>query len=115
MVAGGEHVGAHVKQFFGNLRGHAEAACGIFGIDDREFNVVRLAHVADVFAHNPAPRAAENITHKKNLQKTTPGFNSWRFAYGLAQQARCHPERNKPRVLRLAESKDLRLLFTAAE
>ena len=61
MVAGGQHVGAQVEEFFGNLRGHAEAAGGVLGVDDGEFDVVRLAHVADVLAHDPAPRAAEDV------------------------------------------------------
>jgi hypothetical protein len=62
MVAGGEHIGAHVKQFFGNLWCDSEAASGIFRIDDGEFDVMGFAYVADVLAYDAAPRAAENVT-----------------------------------------------------
>ncbi len=61
MVAGGEDVGAQVEQFFGDLGSHAEAAGGVLGIDDGELDVVGLAHVADVFAHDLASCAAEDV------------------------------------------------------
>ncbi len=72
MVAGGEHVGAKVEQLFGDLRRYAETASGILRIDDGEFDVMRGAHVADVLAHDAAPRAAENVADEKNFQKTAP-------------------------------------------
>jgi hypothetical protein len=30
--------------------------------------------MADVLAHDPAPRAAEDVADKKNVQKTAPSF-----------------------------------------
>ncbi len=53
---------------------HAEAAGGVFDIDDGEVDVVRLAHVADVLAHDPASRAAEDVADEKDVQKTAPSF-----------------------------------------
>ena len=65
MVAGGQHIRAQVEQILGELRRHAKAARRILGIDNHQIHVVRLAHMANVLAHNPAPRAAKNIADKK--------------------------------------------------
>ncbi len=69
VVAGGEHVGAHVEDLLGELRGQAEASGGIFGVDDGEVDRVRLADVADVLADDFASRAAEDVADKEDVQK----------------------------------------------
>ena len=61
VVAGGQHVRAQIEELFGDLRRQAKAAGGVFRIDDGQLDVVRLAQVADVLAHDPAPRAAEDV------------------------------------------------------
>ena len=68
VVAGGENVGAQVEDFLGNLRGDAEAAGGVFGVDDGEVDGVRLADVADVLADDFASRAAEDVADEKDVQ-----------------------------------------------
>jgi hypothetical protein len=40
---------------------------------------MRLAQVANVLAHNPAPRAAEDIADKKNIQESLLATNIWRY------------------------------------
>ena len=42
VVAGGEHVGAQVEEILGDLRRDAEAAGGVFGVDDDQFDLVCL-------------------------------------------------------------------------
>ena len=69
MVAGGEHVRAQVKELVGNLRRHAKSAGSIFHVDHQQVDVVCRTDVADVLTHNPASRATENVTNKKNVQK----------------------------------------------
>ena len=39
VVAGGEHVGAEVEEFVGGSGGDAEAAGGVFGIDDDQIDM----------------------------------------------------------------------------
>ena len=62
-----------VENLFSDLRGHAKAARGVFDIDDREIDVVGFAYVADMLAHDAAPRAAEDVADEENVQKTAPG------------------------------------------
>ena len=68
VIAGGQHIGAQVEDLLGDLRRHAEAAGGVLNVHDRQLDLVRLAHVADVLAHDPASRAAEDVADEKNVQ-----------------------------------------------
>jgi hypothetical protein len=43
VVAGGQHIRAQIEQVLGDLRGQAEAAGGVFGVDDDQIDVMRLA------------------------------------------------------------------------
>ncbi len=76
MVAGSEHVCAQIEEVLGNLRRHAESACGVFRVDDGQVDVAGLAHMADVFADNLAPRAAEDVANEKNVQIQLLAFSS---------------------------------------
>ena len=69
MVAGGEDIGAHVKKLFRDLRRNPESTGGILGVDDREFDIVRFAYVADVLAHNAAASATEDVTYEEDVQE----------------------------------------------
>jgi hypothetical protein len=68
MVAGGQDIRAKIEEILGELGRQAEAARGVFGVDDDQFHDVRLAHMADVLAHDPAPRTAENVADEENVQ-----------------------------------------------
>jgi hypothetical protein len=69
VVAGGQYVRAQIEKLFGNLRSQAKAAGGVFRIDDGQLHLVRLTQMADVLAHDPAPRAAEDVADEKDVQK----------------------------------------------
>ena len=45
VVAGGDDVGAEVEEVFGEWRRDAEAAGGVFAVDDGEVDLVAFAHV----------------------------------------------------------------------
>jgi hypothetical protein len=62
-------VRAQVEHLLGDLRRHAKAARRVLGIDHDQIDFIGLADMADVFAHNPASRAAKNVADKKNVQK----------------------------------------------
>ena len=59
---------AQVEQVFGNLRRHAKPACRILGVDHNQVDIVFLTHMADVLAHNPASRTAEDVADEKDIQ-----------------------------------------------
>ena len=67
VVAGGQNIRAQIEEVLGKLRRQAKAAGGVFGIDDGELDVVRRAQMADVLAHDPAPRAAEDVADEENV------------------------------------------------
>ena len=68
VVAGCHDVGAEVEELLGDLGGNAEAAGGVFDIHDGEVDVVGLAQMADVLAHDPASRAAEDVADEEDVQ-----------------------------------------------
>ncbi len=61
MIAGGHDVGAEFEELVDNLRGDAKAAGGVLDVHDGEVDVVGGTHVADVFAHDSASCAAEDV------------------------------------------------------
>ena len=67
MVAGGHHVGAEIEQLLGDLGRHAKAAGGVLDIHDGEVDVMGFAHVADVFAHDFATCAAEDVADEEDV------------------------------------------------
>ena len=68
MIAGGQHVGAQVEELFGDLGREPEAAGGVFGVDDEQFDLMRLAQVVQMFAHNAAACAAEDVADEEDVQ-----------------------------------------------
>ena len=68
VIAGGQHVRAQVEKLLGQRRRNAEAAGGVFGVDDDEFDVVRFTEMADVLAHDAASRAAEDVADEEDVQ-----------------------------------------------
>jgi hypothetical protein len=77
VIAGGHDVGTEVEELIGDLRGHAEAASGVFDIHDGEVDFVGLAQMADVLAHNSASRAAEDVADEEDVQEQLPAFSSF--------------------------------------
>ncbi len=69
MVAGGDDVGAHVEDFFGDGGCEAEASGGVFAVDDKEFNGVGFEDVRQMFAYDVAAGGAKNVADKKNVHK----------------------------------------------
>jgi hypothetical protein len=67
VVPGGQNVRAQIEKLIGKLRRQAKAPGGIFGIDDDQFHFMRLTDMADVFTHNPASRAAEDVADKEDI------------------------------------------------
>ncbi len=71
MVAGGQNIRAQVEKLLGKLRRNPEAASGVLRVDDDQLDVVSLAQMADVLAHDPASRAAEDVADEENVQKNS--------------------------------------------
>jgi len=69
MIARRQNIRAQVEKLFGNLGRHSKPARGILRVDDQQFDIVCLAHMVNVLAHNPPPRASENVANKKDVQK----------------------------------------------
>jgi hypothetical protein len=69
MVSCRQHIGAQIKQLFGELRRHAKAASRILRINHSEVDVMRGAQMPNVRAHNTPPRTAKNIADEKQFQK----------------------------------------------
>ena len=61
VVAGGDDMGSHVEDLFGEGRGDAEAACGVFAVDDEEVDGVGFDDVGKVLAYDVAAGGAENV------------------------------------------------------
>jgi hypothetical protein len=61
VVAGGQNVRAKVEKLLGDLGRDAEPAGRVFRVHHDQVHVMRLTHMPDMFAHNPAPRAAKNV------------------------------------------------------
>jgi hypothetical protein len=69
MVSGGDDMRAEVEQFIGNRGRNAEAAGSIFPIDDDQIDLTLFDNVPEMFAHDAATSAPENVSYKKNAQK----------------------------------------------
>ena len=74
VVAGGEHIRAQVEEVVGNLRRHAKAAGGVFGIDDDQVHVVGLdARARCARARSCVPRC-RRCRRQKECSRTAPSF-----------------------------------------
>ena len=75
MVAGGDDVGAEVEELFRYGGRDAEAAGGIFAVDDEEVHLVRFKQLGQVFVDDVAAGGAKNVADKEDLH---PGEGSMR-------------------------------------
>ena len=60
-------MGAEVEEFLCNGWGDAEAASGVFSIDDEEVDGVGFKDVREVFADDVAAGGAKDIADKKDV------------------------------------------------
>jgi hypothetical protein len=67
VVASGDDVSAEVEELFGDGGGDAEAACGVFSVDDEEVDGVGFDDVREVFADDVATGGAKDISDKKDV------------------------------------------------
>jgi len=72
MIARSEDIGAEVEKLVCNLRRNSEAARGVFSIDNQQFDIVSVTHMADVLADNLAPRTPKDVSHKQDVQAVIP-------------------------------------------
>jgi hypothetical protein len=67
VVAGGDDVGAEVEEFFGDGGCDAEAAGGVFAVDDKEIDGVSLEDVGEVLAYDVAAGRSEDVADEENV------------------------------------------------
>ena len=77
MIAGGDDVRAEIEELFSDGGREAEAAGGVFAVDDEEVDGVGLEQVGEVLMHDVAACGAEDIAYKQNLH--------WTSLYGWGQ------------------------------
>ena len=91
VVAGGDDVGAEVEELFCDGGCEAEAAGGVFAVDDEEINVVGFKHVGKVFADDVAAGGAKDIADKEDIH--------WKSLHGCGDRglARMDADKNRKR------------------
>ncbi len=67
VVTGGDYVGSEIEELFGDGGGDAEAAGGVFAVDDEEIDGVGVEDVRQVFADDMAAGGAEDVADKENI------------------------------------------------
>ena len=67
VIAGGDDMGSEVEEFVGDRGREAEAAGGIFAVDNEEINGVGFKNVREVFADDVAAGGAEDIADKEDI------------------------------------------------
>jgi len=67
VVAGGDDVGAEVEEFFGDGGCDAEAAGGVFAVDDKEIDGVSFEDVGEVLAYDVAAGRSEDVADEENV------------------------------------------------
>ena len=67
VVAGGDDVGAEIKEFFCDGRGDAEASGGVFAVDDEEIDGVGLKDVGQMFADDVATGGAKDVADEEDI------------------------------------------------
>jgi hypothetical protein len=70
MIAGGEHIAAQFKKFFGKSGRQPKASGSVLGIGNDQINFVGLDKVGQVVAKDFAPRVAKDIANEKDLHRT---------------------------------------------
>ena len=71
VVTGGDDVRAEVEELFSDGGCEAEAAGGVFAVDDEEIDGVGLKQVGQVLVHDVPARGAEYVAYKQNLHCTS--------------------------------------------
>ena len=67
VVAGGDDVRSHVEDFFGERGGDAEAAGGVFAVDDEEVDGVGFDDVGEMLAYDVAAGGAEDVADEEDV------------------------------------------------
>ena len=67
MVTGGDYVGSEIEELFGDGGGDAEAAGGVFAVDDEEIDGVGFQDVGEMFADDVAAGRTEDIADEKDV------------------------------------------------
>jgi hypothetical protein len=60
-------VGAEVEEFFGDGGGDAEAAGGVFAVDDEEIDGVGFEDVGEMLAYDVAAGRTEDVADEENV------------------------------------------------
>ncbi len=71
VIAGGDDVRAEVEELFSDGGCEAEAAGGVFAVDDEEIDGVGLKQVGQMLVHYVPAGGPENIAYKQNLHWTS--------------------------------------------
>ena len=69
VVAGGDDVGAEVEELFGKGGGDAEAAGGVFAVDDEEIDGVGFEDVGEMLADDVAAGRAEDVADEETVHR----------------------------------------------
>ncbi len=67
MVAGGDDVGAEIEELVRDGGREAEAAGGVFAVDDEEIDGIGFKDVRQMFADDVAAGGAEDIADKEDI------------------------------------------------
>ncbi|MHC2275865.1 hypothetical protein ACVME8_002476 [Bradyrhizobium diazoefficiens] len=94
VIAERHRVGAGIEKLLIDRFGDAEAAGGIFAVDDDEIERPVLDHVGQIFGDGRAPRTADDITHEENAQLQNSGNRTRpiRLAHNPARRRGIVPE-----------------------
>jgi len=80
VVAGGDDVGTQVKELLGDGGRDAEAASGVFAIDDEEINGVGFKDVGQMFADDVAAGGAKDVADEEDVH--------WKILHGRGEDRR---------------------------
>ena len=67
MITCGDDVRTEIEELFCDGGREAEAAGGVFAIDDEQINVVGFKHVGKVFAHDMTAGGSKDIADKEDI------------------------------------------------
>jgi hypothetical protein len=67
MVAGSEDIESVAEQLVCKRRRNAESSCGIFGVCDREVNVLRIYDIAQMAGNQRSPGRGEDVPNEKKI------------------------------------------------
>lgn len=67
VVSGGDDMSAEIEDLFGERRGNAEAARGVFAIDDKKVDGMSFEQVREVLAYDVAAGRAEDVADEEDI------------------------------------------------